>query len=458
MTPFRAGFLILLITAAAVPAFAQVTALTGATVIGAGQAPIPDAVVIIEGSRIARVGPAAGTPVPPGATVVDVRGKFVMPGLIDMHNHVQVGGFRRGQNPRIPLSLLLAYGVTTVFNPSISTKELAELRTLTAGDAAPFPRVFSAGPIVSVKGDIGRLAVDGSAPESPADARAAVKALKAAGVDAIKVSRDDVSWAMRFTVPVMPAPVLAALVDEAHREGLKVFVHAPLLDHAKAALRAGADGLLHGIVDRAVDQELIDLLTKNRAFYVPTLAMFEAVGDMSAWGRRQSRDDGRQLVAGLADAFASGAEGKRFAAMFDNTAFVKDRMAILRANVKRVADAGIPVVMGTDTGFYGVISGVSSQIEVALMAEAGLTADAALRAATINAARMLGRDTDLGSIEAGKLADLLVLDANPLDNVGNLRQIYRVVRGGAVLDPAQLVSGIRFGPLPPPALPVPAVK
>jgi imidazolonepropionase-like amidohydrolase len=133
MAPFRAGFLILLIAAVAVPAFAQpVTALTGATVIGAGQSPIPDAVVIIEGARIARVGPAAATPVPAGAAVVDVRGKFVTAGLMDMHNHVQVGGFRRGQNPRIPLSILLAYGVTTV-----STRRSARRSSPSCGHSRP---------------------------------------------------------------------------------------------------------------------------------------------------------------------------------------------------------------------------------------------------------------------------------------------------------------------------------
>jgi imidazolonepropionase-like amidohydrolase len=256
---------------------------------------------------------------------------------------------------------------------------------------------------------------------------------------------------MKQRVPVMKTDVLEAIVDEAHREGLKVFVHAPLLDHAKTALRAGADGLLHGIIDRAVDRELVDLMVRNRTVYVPTLAMFEDVADVAAWGRRQAAHDEGRLVAPLANAFAGGAEGKQFAALFDNTAYVQARLGTLRANLKTLADAGVSIVMGTDTGFYGVIAGVASQLELVLMVEAGLTPAAALRAATIEAARMIGREKDFGSVEAGKAADLLVLDANPLEQIVNVRRIHRVVRGGVVHEPAALLQGIRFGPLPPPA-------
>jgi imidazolonepropionase-like amidohydrolase len=100
--------------------------------------------------------------------------------------------------------------------------------------------------------------------------------------------------------------------------------------------------------------------------------------------------------------------------------------------------------MGTDTGFYGVMMGAASQIELALMVDAGLTPAASLQTATINAARMLGREKEAGSVEAGKLADLLILDANPLENITNVSRIFRVVKGGIVYEPAQLLSTVRF--------------
>ena len=100
--------------------------------------------------------------------------------------------------------------------------------------------------------------------------------------------------------------------------------------------------------------------------------------------------------------------------------------------------------MGTDSGFFGVVMGAASQMELAMMVEAGVTPDNALRAATINAARMIGREKEAGSIETGKLADLVILDANPLEDIRNVRRVFRVVKAGTVFDPAQLLSGFRF--------------
>jgi imidazolonepropionase-like amidohydrolase len=111
--------------------------------------------------------------------------------------------------------------------------------------------------------------------------------------------------------------------------------------------------------------------------------------------------------------------------------------------LKTVGDAGIPIAIGTDTGFPGVILGVSSLMEVVLHVEAGLTPQAALRAATSTAAAMIGREKDLGTVEPGKLADLVVLDADPLADVRNIRKIHRVVKGGVIYDPAQLITVAR---------------
>jgi imidazolonepropionase-like amidohydrolase len=443
-----------LAVAMAVRATAQgasdVKAIVGATVIGAGTATLPNAAIIIDGGRIVRVGPLATTAIPANASVVDAKGKFVMPGLADMHNHVQSGSLRPQQNLRLNLSVLLAYGVTTVFNPSISLTDFADLKTAAAG-TVPLPRFFGAGPSITVKGDLLGAQTGSPTPESPADARAAIQALKSAGVDAIKIVRDDMSWASKQRFPLMKTEVLSALVDQAHREGLTVFVHAPLLEHAKDVLRAGADGLLHGIVDKPVDRELLDLLVKNRAVYVPTMTLYEAVGNVTEWARRESAYDERRVLSPLADSFAAPSFVQQVQFMLNDTAFTKSHLPVARANLKAVAGAGVPVVMGTDSGFPGVLMGVASQLELALMVEAGLTPEAVLQSATINAARMLGREKELGSIEAGKLADLLVLDASPLDDVGNVRRIYRVIKDGVAYEPAQLLSGFRITGPPRPA-------
>jgi len=434
---------------ATVPAAAQeVKAITGATVIGGAGAPIPDAVIIIEGTRIARVGPRATTTIPANATVIDARGKFVIPGLADMHNHLEDGSFSFQQNVKANLPVLLAYGVTTVLDPSVSLKDFAEVKAIASADAAPAPRFFGTGPMITVKGDTLGAAGGGPTPETAADARAAVTRLKSASVDAIKVSRDDLTWASTRRVALMSLDVLNALVDEAHRQGLKVYAHAPLLDQAKEFLRAGGDGLMHGILDKPIDQEFIDLMLRNRAVYVPTLAMFEDVGDVKAWTARQATHAEGSALAPLADSVKGPDFSRLFLSFLDNTEFTRSHLVTLRSNLKRVFDASIPVVMGTDSGFFGVVMGASSQMELAMMVEAGLTPENALRAATINAARMIGREKEAGSVEAGKLADLVILDANPLDDIHNVRRIFRVVKAGTVFDPAQLLSTFRFSAPP----------
>jgi imidazolonepropionase-like amidohydrolase len=421
-----------------------VIAITGATAIGTGAAPLADAVIVIDGSRIARVGPRATTVVPANATLIDVRGKFVIPGLADMHNHLQSGSFRTQQNTGINLTVLLASGVTTVFNPSVSLEDFAALKSTTSAESAAAPRFFSTGPIITVKGDQFGAGVEAPTPDTAADARATVARLKAAGVDAIKVNRDDLSWASKQRFPLMKLDVLSALVEEAHMRGLKAYAHAPMLAQAREFLQAGGDGLLHGIIDQPVDQPFLDLMQRNHAVYVPTLTLFEDVADVRAWGNRQALQVQGGTLSPLAESFKAPTFAQQFESFLDNTAFTRSHLTTARANLKRVSDAGIPVVMGTDTGFFGVMMGAASHLELALMVEAGLSPNAALHAATINAARMLGHERDAGSIETGKQADLVILDANPLGDIRNVSRIFRIVKGGVVYDPAQLLSNVRF--------------
>jgi imidazolonepropionase-like amidohydrolase len=437
MKHWREILTIILLSSVASHVLAQeIKAITGATLIdGAGRAPIKDAVIIIEGARIKQAGAKSKIKIPKEATVIDARGKFVAPGLADMHNHLLDGTLSRRPQALTNVRRLLACGVTTVFYPNANLQLLARLRKEAAADNAPYPRVFSTGPIITVKG--GSLSPDFRSPETPDEARAVVKELKEAGVEAIKLGYDDNTWAMKTASPLMKTEIVAAVIAEAHQQGLKVFVHAPLLEQAKAVLRAGADGLMHGVIDRPVDDEFLSLMKKNRAVYVSTLALFENVGDTAAWARRQADEDERKLYPASVYEFLS---SPNVASFLNNASFTRERLSVLRANLKRVHSAGIPLVIGTDTGFPGVLLGVASHLEMLLHAEAGLKNDAIIRAATINAARMIGREKDLGAVEAGKFADLLILDANPLDDIRNLKRIHRVIKGGAIFDPAELLK------------------
>jgi imidazolonepropionase-like amidohydrolase len=136
---------------------------------------------------------------------------------------------------------------------------------------------------------------------------------------------------------------------------------------------------------------------------------------------------------------------KQFEFTFNNAEFTKQHLPVQRANLKVVFDAGIPVVLGTDTGFFGVLVGAATQIELELMVEAGLKPEDALRTSTINAARMLGKDRELGTVEAGKSADLVILDADPRADIRNVTRIFRTFKAGVPfepVDPARPVSPI----------------
>jgi imidazolonepropionase-like amidohydrolase len=197
---------------------------------------------------------------------------------------------------------------------------------------------------------------------------------------------------------------------------------------------------MHGIIDEPIDQDFIALMKKNSAVYIPTLVMFEDVADVGATAKRQAPywDQLGLQPPGVYQVFTSPQGVQIFQSLLSNTAFTKEHLPMLRANMVQAFNAGIPIVMGSDTGFFGVFLGVATQLEMELMVEGGLKPLDAIRSATMNAARMIGRDKDLGSVEAGKLADLLILDANPLENIGAVRRIHRVVKGGVVHDPARL--------------------
>jgi imidazolonepropionase-like amidohydrolase len=414
------------------------TVITGATLIdGTTRPALQDAVVVIDGPRIGQIGAREAVKAPADAAVVDARGKFIIPGLADMHHHLISGGMDSIYIPRSILRRMLAVGVTTIFNPSISLENFTALKTAAADDGSAFARFYGTGPIITVKGDFFGESVKSPTPDTPPQARSTIRDLKAAGVDAIKIQRDDFSWGTSRRVPLMKQDVLQALIDEAHQQKLKVFVHAPMLRYAKESLRAGVDGLMHGIVDEPVDQEFLTLMKRNAAVYVSTMGLYEDVGDVAAWARRESTnwDKANLQPPRFYDQFTSPEGVKVFTTIFDNPQYAKQHLPVQRANLKAVFDAGIPIVLGTDTGFYGMLVGAATQVELELLVEAGLKPEDALRAATVNAARMIGKEKELGTLETGKAADLVILDADPRLDIKNVTRINRTYKGGVAYDP-----------------------
>lgn len=421
--------------AVAVPrVLSRTWAVVGATVFD-GIWSVPDATVLVSGDRVVQVGRRGEVGLPPGTDVVDGQGRFVIPGLIDAHHHLGSGLDERLAN----LSRLLGFGYTTVFDPFVSLADFPVLKAHSAAPDAPVPRYLGTGPMLGGPGGWGDFGLaETQVVTGPEHAFEVVGRFAAAGVDAIKAANDDWFWG-RSPLGTMPVNTQAAIVAAARRHGLKVFFHAPAKRLATQALEAGASGLLHGVLDEPVDRTFLRLLTRTGASYLSTLVIFEVFGDVvDVVGRQQSYDRQGLVPAATYDALR-GPEAVAAIEGAVDPAVVRSFLPTLRANVASVSRSGANVAFGCDGGSFGEALGVASQFELVLSGEAGLSPRQVVRGATLGAARMLGRH-DRGRLAPGKLADMVILSADPLADLTNLHFVDQVVRGGRLFNAPDLHS------------------
>jgi imidazolonepropionase-like amidohydrolase len=242
--------------------------------------------------------------------------------------------------------------------------------------------------------------------------------------------------------------IVRATGEAAHAAGVPLAVHATELETAKAALRAGADYLVHSVFDVPVDDEFVALIKERHALYCPTLFVWEsyeyALSNLWTATPEEQRLADPQILASMHDLdhIPKEAIPERVAKLIDKHEPPAAPQVAL-ANLARVWSAGVTVVMGTDAGNIGTLHGPSVFREMALMHEAGLSPLEVLRSATTNGAKALRLADRVGSIAPGKLADLVILDADPLVDVGNLSKANRVIKNGVVFDPKALIDSIR---------------
>lgn len=374
---------------------------------GTGRAAYP-ASVLVEDGRIAAIG--AELAAPKGARVVNARGQALLPGLFDLHTHWTPNA-TPSELPQVA-NLYMAAGVTTVSDFHEPPEAYAPRRAWLASIAAPDVK-FAA----RMSTPLGHGADWGDENttrwvNSPEAARAGVQAVAAYKPDFIKAFTDGWRYSNAADNSSMDEETLTALVDEAHKHGLKVFTHTVMVKRGKAAARAGVDVIAHSVQDGPVDAELIALMREHGTAYAPSLAVY-----------LPERVDGSGRNNGKPDVLAQR----------------EQNFANALHNVKTLHDAGIPVVVGTDAGMTGTPHGASTLRELELLVQAGLTPSEALLAGTSASAKALGV-SDRGSIEVGKRADLLLVRGRPWENIGDVRntqQVYvagRQVQGkGAVL-------------------------
>ncbi|MEP6993032.1 MAG: amidohydrolase family protein [Acidobacteriota bacterium] len=445
---------LLLSGALAINASSKPVALVGATLIdGTGGASIPHAVVVVRGGKIECAGRACK--VPRDATRRDLSGSWIAPGLIDAHVHFSQTGWADGRpdaldvrdrhpyeqvaadlatHPERFLRAQLCSGITSVFDNGgyAWTIEMARREREDPGS----PRVAAAGPLLSTIDFWLNLPAERQFIHltDPDVARGGVRYLAARGADAIKL------WYIVTPEQSVEAsrPAVTAAAEEAKKLGLPLIVHATGLAEAKVALKVGAHLLVHSVDDLPVDDEFLSLAKQSATVYCPTLTVFSgyarlahSVGSTSPW--KPDDPNGcvdEKTVAKLGESEALRPMEESRLASLDKR--VATETAVMNSNLKRVADAGIPIAMGTDAGNPLTLHGPSIYAEMEAMQAAGMTPMQVLVASTHGGSLAMGVEKITGTIEKGKSADLIVVGADPTEDIANLRKLRFVMRAGVL--------------------------
>jgi len=392
---------------------------------GTGGKPIQKSTVIIRGNRFEHVGSEISYP--DDSNIIDLHGLTVMPGLIDCHIHlggltIEKPGKAIGKVSFIDMAsffwdylrnyahrrrLAIENGVTTIRSAGDHYPHIIRLRDKIATGRLSGPRIFAVGPIITAPGGHpagtiykGNRYIIENATRQISDvnnAREAVRRLAEGGVDCIKAIYSDID-PMNIThkVPKLSLNVLEALADEAHRHNLRLMVHTGSPEEVMDSLRAGADSIEHGILpgtdSTEFGDEIVSMMLDKGTYFVPTIAI--------AWAYKEADSE---VFSGL------------------------------KKVVKKLHDAGGNIAAGTDSGTPGVVIGKGLHKELELMVEAGMSPMEAIMAGTRNAADNLGKGNELGTIEKGKLADMIVVSGNPLEVIEKTRDIKMVVKDGVVV-------------------------
>jgi imidazolonepropionase-like amidohydrolase len=387
------------------PAAAGVTVFQGARlIVGTGDAPIENATFIVDNGRFREVGATSQVKIPASANRVDLKGKTVIPAIVDTHTHL--AATREALIDQLQGKAY--YGVALAMSLGTDPGDLAfQVRNEVIPNAA---RMRTAGRGITMP-EPGRTDVPYWI-TSEAEARKAVQELAARKVDLVKIWVDDRDGKYKKLSPAL----YGAVIDEAHKHGLRVTAHIFALEDAKGLLRAGIDAFAHSVRDRDIDQEFMDLIKQRpNIVLVPNLPDRGVATDLSWLSETVGPDELKKLQAAATERPEA-----------------QKAFGIQARNLAKLNAAGVKIALGTDGGIVW-----SHHLEMADMVAAGMTPAQVITASTRNAADFL-RVGDLGAVQTGKSADFVVLDANPLDDITNTRRISAVYLRGTAVDRATL--------------------
>ena len=407
----------------------------GLLIDGSGSPPRSDVLIWIEGDTITKVGPPES--IPSQAVVVDASEQVVIPGIIDTHVHLGEQAIIRKspdyeQQVRLHRRQNLALGVTTVFSLGLDRDTIFPLRDDSWKDDVSGTRILTAGHgFAAVGGHPTQIGLEElNQIDDPAQAREQVQLLAGRRVDGIKI------WFARIPsrpdLPLFKAEAARAIIDEAHRHGLRVMAHINAAEDTKTLVRAQLDGITH-IARDPYDEETLRLMARQGTIVAPTLV------------QRRKALIFKEDVGLLEDPLVRAALGQEADNLKQATAAAKpETLESMRAsyeqakeNVRQLYQAGVTLVVGTDAGTNFAPMGVVTHEEIAAFVDAGLSPMEALVAATRGSAQWAGVSDRVGTLEAGKLADMVILEQSPLLDIRNTRKIVQVILGGRRVDPLE---------------------
>jgi imidazolonepropionase-like amidohydrolase len=418
----------------------RITLFEGARLITGDGGVVENGAMLVDNDTITRIGSKGDVSGPSGAARVDLTGKTIMPGMVLTHGHI---GYLKGttfsrdnytrDNIVDQFNRYLYYGVVAMMSTGTDPGELPyELRNLphpgalfrTAGRGLAAPDA-STGNLAMRSVPYGVTTED--------EARRDVQELAAQKPDAVKIWVDDRNGTVRKLSP----PLYRAIIEEAHKHGLRVIVHVYYLADARDLVEAGADGFLHLVRDEEMDEALVAKMKAKRMFVTPNLSTSEAgtYAGKPAWldDPLLAESASPAMIRKTADDFASRAARNGGAPRTAATAsYQKQQRSLARLNA-----AGVTIALGDDTGIENTFYGYGEHRELELMVAAGMTPTQVIVAATKTPAELLKLDR-FGTLARGKSADFIVLDANPLEDIANTKKISKVYQRGVAVDRAAL--------------------
>ncbi|MFQ6116257.1 MAG: amidohydrolase family protein, partial [bacterium] len=439
-------------------------AIVGGTLVNPdGPTPIENSVILLQGPRIVKVGKFGEIQVPEDAELVNAEGKWIIPGLIDAHVHFfQSGGLYTRPDgidlrkyvpyekqelaqirERLPdtFARYLRCGITSVVDVGGPFWNFEVREKSQKSDLAP--RVAVAGPLVSTYQPEALTTEDPPIIKvnSVEEARSLVQRQVEKKADLIKI------WYIvrQGQKPEDHLPLVRATIEESHKHGIRVAVHATGLETARSAVRAGAEVLVHSVLDKKVDEDFIQLLKDNHVIYTPTLVVFEGYPEVFSQQIKLTAPEQEianpYIVSTLFDLRELPPDDipKRILDRMRNPEPISPNPIMLK-NLKILQDAGVTIAVGTDAGNIGTLHGPAIFREFELMTEAGLSPEQILAAATIGGAKVMGQQEHLGTIKEGKLADMVILNSDPLLDIQNTSDIHLVIKNGNIYQPKQIIT------------------